>query len=170
MKDTFQVMQTSQDKLQGVLDKQFLELKAITEKTSMIQVPLVKATVRQSSTQSISRKEILAKYRINTVLIPPGSIRFPDSMIDVQIQIRQPVEVNLAEFPVDQLQMIQQQLAAELRDRELVTYKQNTQLKQKNAEITAGLQTKAHEIRTYERKRIGSHPDPTEHRIGVTPV
>ena len=57
--------------------------------------------------------------------------------MDIQIHIRKPVEVNLTEFHVDQLQMIQQQLSAELRDRELATYKQNTQLKQKNAALTA---------------------------------
>ena len=73
-------------------------------------------------------------------------------MIDMQIQIRQPVEVNLTEFPIDQLQMIQQQLRAELRDRELATYKQNTQLRQKNAELTIRFQTKAKELRTYEER------------------
>ena len=73
-------------------------------------------------------------------------------MMDVQIQIRQPVKVNLAEFSIDQLQMIQQQLSAELRDRELVTYKQNTQLRQKNAELTASFQTKVEELRTYEER------------------
>ena len=71
-------------------------------------------------------------------------------MIDVHIQIRQPIEVNLTEFPIDQLQMIQQQLAAELRDRELAMYKQNTQVRQKNAELIAGFQTKAEELREYE--------------------
>ena len=73
-------------------------------------------------------------------------------MIDVQIQVRQPVEVNMAQFPVDQLQMIQQQIATELRDRELATYNQNTQLRQQNAELTAGFQTKAEEIRQYEER------------------
>ena len=48
--------------------------------------------------------------------------------------------------------MIQQQLSAELRDRELATYKQNTQLKQKNAELIASFQTKAEELRTYEER------------------
>ena len=80
------------------------------------------------STPSTSREEVFAKDRTNIVLIPPGSIRFPASMIDVQIQVRQPVEVNLAQFPIDQLQMNQQQIATELRDRELATYNQNTQL------------------------------------------
>ena len=73
-------------------------------------------------------------------------------MIDVQIQVRHPVEVNLAQFPIDQLQMIQQQIAAELRDRELVTHKQNTQLIQQNAELTAGFQTKAEDLRQYEER------------------
>ena len=68
----------------------------------------------------------MATDHINTVLIPPGSIRFPALMMDVPIQIRKPVEVNLAEFHIDQLQMIQEQLSAELRGRELATYKQNT--------------------------------------------
>ena len=73
-------------------------------------------------------------------------------MIDVQIQVRKPVEVNLTQFPIDQLQMIQQQIAIDLRDRELVTYKQNTQLIQQNAELTAGFQTKAEELRTYAER------------------
>ena len=71
----------------------------------------------------------MAKDHINTVLIPSGRIRLPASMIDVQIKVRQPIEVNLAQFLVDQLQMVQQQIATELRDRELATYKQNTQLR-----------------------------------------
>ena len=73
-------------------------------------------------------------------------------MMDVQIQIGQPVKVNLTELPIDQLQMIQQQLSTELRDRELATYKQNTQLRQKNAELTASFQKKAEELRTYEER------------------
>ena len=118
----------------------------------MIQVLSVKATAGESSTQSISREEIFATDRINTVLIPPGSIRFPASMKDVPIQLRQPIEVNLAEFHIDQLQMIQQQLSAELRGRELATYKQNTQPKQENAALTTNYQKKADELRTYEER------------------
>ena len=56
-------------------------------------------------------------------------------MKDPPVQFRQPIEVNLAKFHIDQLQMIQQQLGAELRSRELETYKQNTQLKQQNATL-----------------------------------
>ena len=92
-------MQTSQDKLQSAIDKHLLELKAITEKIAMIQIPPVKVTTGESSAPSTSREEFVAKARINTMLIPRGSIRFPDLMMDVQIQIRQPVEVNLAKFP-----------------------------------------------------------------------
>ena len=73
-------------------------------------------------------------------------------MIDVQIQVRQPVEVNLAQFLIDQLQMIQQQISADLGDRELATYKKNTQLIQQNAELTVGFQTKAEELRVYEER------------------
>ena len=88
-----------------------------------MQTQPVKAAVGKISQPSISQEKVFAEDRTNTILIPSGSIRFPASMIDVQIQIRHPVEVNLAQFPVDQLQMIQQQIAAELRDRVLVTYK-----------------------------------------------
>ena len=73
-------------------------------------------------------------------------------MIDVQIHVRHPVKVNLVQFLIDQLQMIQQQIATELRDRELVNHKQNTQLIQQNAELTAGFQTKAEELRQYEER------------------
>ena len=124
----------------------------MTEKTAIIHTQLSKAPVGESSKQSISREEILAKGRLNTVLIPPGSIRFPASMTDPPVQFRQPVEVNLAYFHIDQLQMIQQQLSAELRSRELVTYKQNTQLKQQNAALATSYQKKADELKTYQDK------------------
>ena len=152
LKDSFEAMQKSQAKIQSAVEKQLLDLKAIIEKTSMIQIPPIKATAGESSTQSISREEMLATDRIHTVLIPPGSIRFPTSMMDVPIQIRQPVKVNLAKFHIDQLQMIQQQLSTELRGRELKTYKQNTQLKQKNAALTASFQTKEKELRMHEER------------------
>ena len=83
MRDSFQAMQTLQDKLQSMIDKQLLELKALTEKTAMMQIPPFKATTREISTPSTSREEVFAKDHINTVLIPPGSIRFLASMIDV---------------------------------------------------------------------------------------
>ena len=146
-------MQTSQDKLQSTINKQLMKLKAITKKTTMMKIHPVKATGGESSSvPSISYKEIILKDHTNTVMIPPGSIRFPVSMLDVQVQVRQPVEVNLAQFLVNQLQMIQRQIAAELKDRELVTYNKNAQLIQQNAELTAGFQTKAVELRLYEER------------------
>ena len=36
LKDSFEAMQTSQEKIQSAVEKQLLELKAITEKISMI--------------------------------------------------------------------------------------------------------------------------------------
>ena len=57
-----------------MIDKHLLELKVLTEKTAMMQTHLVKATVGESSTPSISREEVFAKDRTNTVLILPGSI------------------------------------------------------------------------------------------------
>ena len=152
MDDTFQAMQASQGKLQGAIDQQLAELKTLTEKTTTIHTQLIKTAAGESSTQSISCEEILIADRINTVLIPPGSIRFPASMKDVPKQIRQPIEVNIVEFHIDQLQMIQQQLSTELRGRELATHQQNTQLKQNNAALTTSFQKKADELRTYEER------------------
>ena len=83
MRDSFQAMQTSQDKMQSTIDKQLLELKALTEKTTTMQILPVKATAGESSQPSISRKEVFAEDRTNIVLIPSGSIRFPALMIDV---------------------------------------------------------------------------------------
>ena len=103
MRDSFQAMQKLQDKLQSTIDKQLLELKALTEKNSMMKAQPVKVIAGERSTPSISCEEFIAKDQTNTVLIPPGSIRFPASMIDVQIQVRQPVKFNLAQFPIDQL-------------------------------------------------------------------
>ena len=73
-------------------------------------------------------------------------------MKDPPAQFRQPIEVNLAEFHIEQLQMIQQQLGAELKSRELETYKQNTQLQQQNAALAISVQKKADEVRTYEER------------------
>ena len=98
MDDTFWVMQVLQGKLQGAIDQQLVEFKTLAEKTATIHTQLIKMPTGENSTQSISREEILAKDRI----------RFPTSMMDVQIQIRKPVEVNLAKFHFDQLKMIQQ--------------------------------------------------------------
>ena len=50
LKDSFEVMQTLQEKIQSAVEKQLLDLKEITEKTAMIQVPPVKATAGESST------------------------------------------------------------------------------------------------------------------------
>ena len=122
MSDTFQAMQASQGKLQGAIEQQLGELKTITEKTAIIHTQLSKRPTAESSSQAISHEEILAKGHLNTVLIPPGSIRFPASMTNPPVQFRKPVEVNLTDFHIDQLQMIQQQLIAELRGRELATY------------------------------------------------
>ena len=80
--------------LQSMIDKQLLELKALTEKTATMQIPPVKATSGESSTPSISHEEVFAKDRTNTMLVPLRSIQFPALIIDVQIQVRQPVEVN----------------------------------------------------------------------------
>ena len=113
--------------MQSTVEKQLLDLKTFTEKTAMLHTPSVKATVGETSTQSVSREESLATDRLNTVLIPPRSIRFPATMKDPPVQLGQSTEVNLAEFHIDQLYMIQQQLTAELKERELATYKQNMQ-------------------------------------------
>ena len=48
--------------------------------------------------------------------------------------------------------MIQQQLSVELRNRELATYKQNVQLKQKNAALATSYQKKEGELRKYEER------------------
>ena len=118
----------------------------------MMHTPPVKATTGETSTPQMFRQESLAKDCLNTVLIPPGSIRFPATMKDPPAQFRQPIEVNLAEFHIDQLQMIQQQLGPELRSRELETYKQNTQLKQQNAALAISVQKRADEVQTYEER------------------
>ena len=84
----------------------------------------------------------MAKDRLNIVLIPPGSIRLSATTADPPVQFKQPLEVNLAEVHIDQLHRIQQQLSAELRSRELATYQQNAQLKQKNAALATSYQKK----------------------------
>ena len=67
-------MQTSQDKLQSTIDKKLLELKALTEKTAMMQTQPVKVKTGEISQPSISCEEFFAEDRTNTVLILSGSI------------------------------------------------------------------------------------------------
>ena len=74
LKDSFDVIQSSQEKIQSAVEKQLLDLKLITEKTALIQIPLVNASAGESSTQPISREETLAADHVNTIAIPPGSI------------------------------------------------------------------------------------------------
>ena len=106
MKDSLDAMKVWQEQRQSAVEKQLLELKIITKKTTMMHIPPVKATAGETSTPSTSREESLEKDRLNTVLIPPGSIRFPATMKDPPAQFRKPIEVNLTEFHSDQLQMI----------------------------------------------------------------
>ena len=106
LKDSFDAVKSSQEKMQSIVEKHLLDLKTFTEKTAMLYTPSVKATVGETLTQSLSRKESLATDRLNTVLIPLGSIRFPATMKDPPVQLGKSIEVNLAEFHIDQLYMI----------------------------------------------------------------
>ena len=84
MQDRFDAMQTSQNQLQSTIDKQLEELKALTERTAAMQIQPAKAAgVESSMMPSTSRSEALSKDRINTVLLPLGSLRFPVSMLEV---------------------------------------------------------------------------------------
>ena len=74
MRDSFQAMQTSQDKLQSTIDQRISKFKALTEKIATMHILPVQATTGEISTPSTSREEVLAKDRINTVLILSGSI------------------------------------------------------------------------------------------------
>ena len=123
LKDTLDAIRDQQEKIQSAVEKQQQDLKALQEKTAAVRIPPANATARDASTSSIAREDGLGKERLNTVLIPPGSIRFPVTMKDPPAQFDQPIEVNLVEFHTEQLQMIEQQISAELRSRELMTYK-----------------------------------------------
>ena len=82
LKDTLDAMREQKEKIQSAVEKQQQDLKVITEKTSAVHIPSPKATAKEAATSSISREEGLAKDRLNTVLIPPGSIRLPAMMKD----------------------------------------------------------------------------------------
>ena len=72
--------------------------------------------------------------------------------MDAHMKTQKPVEANLVKLPVDQLQMIQQQIGIELWDRELTTYNKNAELIQQNAELTVAYQTRDIELRQYKEK------------------
>jgi hypothetical protein len=98
-------MQEKFDAIQLSQERQLAELKAITEKTATMQLQPATA-VRGGSAQGPSREEVLAKGRTNIVHIPPGSIKFPVSLVGMQGQIVHPLEVNLSEVPMEQLREI----------------------------------------------------------------
>ena len=88
---------------------------AITEKTALMQLQPVRSIGGESGPgPSTSREETFTMGRRTTVKIQPGSIRFPVSMVNVQVQVVNPLEVNLAKFPVELLQEIQHQVGGEL--------------------------------------------------------
>ena len=70
--------------MQSTIDKKLSELKALTEKTATMQLQPARAVGEASAYgSSTSREEALPKGRTNTVRIPPGSIKFPVSMLSV---------------------------------------------------------------------------------------
>ena len=73
-------------------------------------------------------------------------------MVSTHVPVVSPLEANLAQFLVDILQEIHQQIGAELRDRQLATFNQNAELIQQNAELTTAHQTKAIELKQYQEK------------------
>ena len=131
MQEKFAAILSSQDLLHSNIDKQLVEIKAITEKTASIQLQPVSGEARQSA-PGPSREEDLSKGCTNIVRILPGSIRFPVSFLGMQGQIVHPLDVNLPEVPVDQLREIFQQIGTELKEREMETYAQNATLVKKN--------------------------------------
>ena len=134
----------------------------------MMHIPSVKATATETSTPSMSHEESLATDCLNTVLILPGSIRFPVTMKDPPIQLGQSIEVNLVEFHIDQLYMIQQQLIGELKGRELTTYKQNTQLKKQNAALATDYQKKGRRVKKMLGQGSGTLSGTTEYCLRAT--
>ena len=74
LKDSLDVMKEAQEKSQSAVEKQLLDLRMITEKTAMRYIPPDKTNTGETSAPPMSREESLATDRLNTVLIPPGSI------------------------------------------------------------------------------------------------
>ena len=60
-----------------------------------------------------------------------------------------PLEVNLPEVPIDQLQEIFQQIGTELKDRELATYAQNATLLKENVQLIARHEVESAELTQY---------------------
>jgi hypothetical protein len=137
--------------LHSTVDRQLTELKAITEKTATMQLQPA-TTVRGGSAQGPSREEVLAKGRTNIVRIPTGSIKFPVSLVSMQVQMVHPLEVNLPEVPIDQLQEIFQQIGTELKERELATYTQNATLVRENVQLIARNEARNAELTQYEQR------------------
>ena len=122
--EPMKALQTSQDSIKTALDLQLMKLKGITEKAVQMHLHPVFAGTGGSSPSmpSTSHAEILTLGRSTTVHIPTTSMKFPLSLLQVQIRAVGPIEVNLAAIPLETLQMVQSQVFAELRERELETY------------------------------------------------
>ncbi len=150
MQEKFAAMQSSQDLFHTNLDKQLTELKAITERTASMQIQPAPSTIGGSSQPPLQpREEIIAKDRSNIVRIPPGSIKFP---IPMEVQMVHPLEVNLTEVPVDQLQDIFQQIGTELRQREQFTYERNVSLSNENVQLIARHEAASAQLTQYVQR------------------
>ena len=63
-----------------------------------------------------------------------------------------PLEVNLPEVPIDQLEEIFQQIGTELKERELATYAQNATLLTENVQLIARHEAESAELTQYVQR------------------
>ena len=150
MQAKFAAIQSSQDLLNSNLNKQLTELKTITERTASMQIQSAPGSVGGSSQPPLQvREESIAGDRTNIVRIPAGSIKFP---VPMEVQMVQPLEVNLPEVPVDQLYDIFQQIGTELRHRERITYEHNALLSSDNVQLIAQHEEKSAQLNQYVQR------------------
>ena len=99
-----------------------------------------------------SREEVIATGCTNMVHIPPRSIRLRVALSSMQVQIVHPLEVNLPEVPIDQLQEIFQQIGTELRERQLATYTENVTLQRENVQLIIRIEARTAELTQYVQR------------------
>ena len=107
-------MVTAQTAMRSVFEAQFAELRSMVEKVAQSSL-----TTPSRAESGISRLETSKVGKTRIVKIQPTMISLPTG---VEVADVGPIEIDLACIPLKTLNLVQREVAAELQEREQVTY------------------------------------------------
>lgn len=122
---------SSQTVLKSAIDMQIADLKTLMERASQLPTPTPSTYRTLWGGSTVQGKTCF-------IQILPASVRLPSGS---QVEQTGFIEVDLARFPIETLQMVQLQVHEELREWELSTYMQNEKIVKDNAKLQQKYQT-----------------------------